>query len=385
MKIYLYPLVLLSILPIKKVWSYPQFVGHGYTSCVTCHYNPHGNGPLNDYGRALSGVLVSSKSFYHSQTTDEKISNWSGFFFNQPKNHWFRPHGDYRTLLMKRNFLKDNEETESFAMQADIGATIRFDKQGKYFVSGTIGYADRPKAFRNSNKEMKSYRTREHYLGIRPTAKWGVYVGLMDKIYGLRVSEHTTYARSVMELSQNDQSHGAQIHYASKNFEAGFGYFAGNLVQDEKLRQVGFSGRAEYIAPHKSAFGGSFISSSNNFLKIQGYGVHGRISGGKGSSLLFELGQISKDPIKLSEKANSYQYAQAHTYFQMSRGLYLFNAVEYLKEKTNDYLFRVGPGIQYFPITRVELRTEIYNARRVSQESSSKDSWDFLGQLHIYL
>ena len=45
----------------STAWAYPHFVGFGYTSCATCHYNPFGNGPLNDYGRALSATAVSAK------------------------------------------------------------------------------------------------------------------------------------------------------------------------------------------------------------------------------------------------------------------------------------------------------------------------------------
>jgi hypothetical protein len=31
-------------LSAQTVYAYPEFIGYGYKSCLTCHWNGHGNG-----------------------------------------------------------------------------------------------------------------------------------------------------------------------------------------------------------------------------------------------------------------------------------------------------------------------------------------------------
>ena len=109
--------LIFNLLFIHNAEAYPHFVGFGYTSCATCHYNPFGSGPLNDYGRALSATAVSAKWFYYQNESEEKIANNSGFFGSKPNQTWFRPSFDYRGMLLKRTLGEDNEDTEMIHMQ----------------------------------------------------------------------------------------------------------------------------------------------------------------------------------------------------------------------------------------------------------------------------
>lgn len=366
----------------NEAYAYPHFVGLGYTSCITCHYNPFGNGPLNDYGRALSATAVSARWFYPDYKTEEQIADQSGFFFERPKNDYFRPSFDYRGLLLKRDFGEDIEDTEYINMMADFNVVFK-NKAGNYFFSTTLGYAPRPKSLKNSDEEVKKYRLREMYVGARPWANIGLYAGLMDKIYGIRVAEHSSYSRSITNLSQNDQSYGVQAHWAHSLFEAGFGYFVGNLVQDAKLRQKGWSTKIDYIISHKSTVGISYLSSSSEFLKSYMQAFHFKTTVGKGSAFMAEYGKVTKEAV-LTDSKSEHQYGFAQAYLKTTRGIYLINSLEYLREMDGDTKLRFGPGIQVFPIQRLEFRFELYNSRNFSDKASTKDSWDFLGQVHSW-
>ena len=221
-------------------------------------------------------------------------------------------------------------------------------------------------------------------MGYRPTPSLGIYAGLMDKIFGHRIAEHTAYSRSVNNLSQNDQSHGLQFHYADPSFEVGFGYFIGNLVQDDQVRQKGFSTKIDYVVSHKSSLGVSYLNSESQFLKDYAAAVHYMGSVGKGSSVLLEAGQNVKTSAVDSTDENKTFYGLGQNYIQASRGLYFLNSIEYLKEKTGDYRMRFGPGVQIFPLQRWEARFEIYNTRNFSDGSSTKDTWDLMMQLHTW-
>ncbi len=368
----------------SSAWAYPQFVGFGYTSCATCHYNPFGNGPLNDYGRALSATAVSAKWFYYDKESEEKIANNSGFFGTKPEQTWFRPSFDYRGLMVKRSLGQDSEDTEMINMQADANVVLKFGEGNKFFISGTIGYAPEPQSLANSTEEVDKYRSREHYMGYRPIPSLGIYAGLMDKIFGIRIAEHTAYSRSINNLSQNDQSHGLQIHYTNPTLEIGAGYFVGNMVQEADIRQKGFSTKIDYIVSHKSSLGVSYLNSQSEFLKNYAAAVHYMGTVGKGSSVLLEMGQNVKTAVLDASDETKTIYGLGQNYIRASRGLYLLNSIEYLKEQTGEYRFRFGPGIQMFPLQRWEARFEIYNTRNFSDESSTKDTWDLLMQIHTW-
>jgi len=56
--------ILLTCVYSQSAKAYPNFIGHGYTSCINCHYNPFGGGPLTDYARAVAATTISSRNFY---------------------------------------------------------------------------------------------------------------------------------------------------------------------------------------------------------------------------------------------------------------------------------------------------------------------------------
>lgn len=375
-------LFLLSFLSISS-FGYPQYIGFGYNSCLTCHYNPEGNGPLNDYGRAIGATAIAARWFYEKDITEEELGKRSGFLGFEPATTWLRPSFDYRGLLLKRDFNEDSEETEWINMMADANIVIQFDPMARYFTSVTFGYAPTPSIYENSNTPVDNYRWREAYFGMRPIQGFGAYIGLMDKVFGIRIAEHTSYSRSVTNLSHNDQSHGVMLHYTNEFLELTGNYFVGNLTQDEELRQKGFSAKAEYKFNYKNSVGASILKSNNEFLDMYMAAFHYKTAVGKGSAFMAEYGKVVKKSI--SEKTETSQiYGIGQVYLQGTRGLFLINSIEYLKDDTGDFRIRYGPGVQIFPAKSFEFRFELYNARSFSDTGSTRDTWDLLGQTHLW-
>ncbi len=377
----------IGLLMTSKAYSYPNFIGHGYNSCITCHYNPFGNGPINDYGRAVSATAIGSRGFYNDSKPEDLIGQESGFFFRQFENKHFRPYASYRGLLLKRNFGEDSEKTEYIHMQADANMVVKFGENDRYIGSFSFGYAPIPRSIQNTpaGKDVKEYRTREHYIGIRPNSSWGIYAGLMDKTYGVRIVEHTSYARTTPQVTMDDQSHGVTLHYNNPNFEAGLNYFVGNLVQDQALRMKGFAGTFEATVLEKNRLGLSAMMESNEYLELSAFATHIRSGIGNGSSLILELGKVDKKP-KTTGKDKSELYANFQNHIKAARGVYLLNSVEYYKNKADDsYRVRFGPSIQYFPMSKVELRADLYNTRSFTKQVSTKDRWDLMAQIHLWL
>lgn len=377
-------ILVLSLLP-KNAKAYPNYIGHGYTSCTNCHYNPFGGGPLTDYGRAVSATTISSRNYFPESMTDEKLANSSGFFFNRPKNTWLRSQLNYRGFQLVRNPNSSSQEkTMWINMQADARLILKFGENDRFIGVGNVGYA--PPEKNAPPDKQDTWRSREYYMGYKITPKIGVYAGLMDKIYGIRIIEHIAYSRIYPQVTQNDQTHGLTGHYIGESWEAGLQMFAGNLLQESEIRMKGYAATAEKTVYGIHRLGGSYISSENKYLSLNSMALHARMNLKEGSSLLFEIGRSTQTVVKTKNDKTSH-YGLLQTYLRPARGWYLLNNIEYIKANIEEdpYTIRWGPGIQYFPLQRIELRFDLYNTRNFSKEASTKDNWMYLFQTHVWL
>lgn len=383
LRIFLFSIVV-TLLSLTRAYAYPQFVGFGYTSCLNCHYNPFGGGPLTDYGRALGSTMIADRLMIPSDITDESLGEHSSFFFDKPAKSWIRPNVDYRGLWYKRDIDNKNSEAEFINMDANVTLVAKFLENDKFVAVFNFGYAPAPRG-RSGLEDEPNYRTREHYIGYRPTPKFGIYAGLMDRVFGIRIPDHIAFSRSITGLTMNDQSHGVVVHWAPDKWEFGANVFVGNLVQDETLRQKGASLKAEYEIFTKVKVGASVLSSKNEFLKNYINAFHAKVGVGKGSAVLVEIGEVTKTQISTSLETKS-RYTLTQGYLNMARGFFGIATLEYFKYNTqlDSYVMRFGPGLQYFPVPRVELRMDIYNTRIFSDALVSEDTWDLTGQVHLW-
>ncbi len=367
-----------------KVHAYPNFIGHGYTSCINCHFNPAGNGPLTDYGRAVSATSLSSGALYPENWTEEKVAYTSGFLFRKPKQNWLRTQMNYRGFQLVRNPGSSNSETKQWInMQADARVILKFGKNDRLVSVVNYGYSPKPTGIK---EDMDEWRSREHYVGYRFTPKIGVYAGLMDKAYGIRVVEHVSVSRTTPQVTQNDQVHGVMLHYLGEVYEAFLHGFIGNLSQEEDVRMKGGSFMFEKTVSDIHRIGASVMQSKNDYLDFVTYAVHGRFNLKEGAAILGELGQ-KKQTAQATFFNKISRYGLLQTYLRPWRGVYLFQNIEYYQDHIDKdpYYVQWGPGIQYFPIQRLELRADIYNRRNFSPDSSSKDTWTYLLQAHVWL
>lgn len=377
-------LLLLSLLPTGAL-GYANFIGHGYTSCLNCHFNPFGGGQLNDYGRVVSATAISSGALYPESVKEEQVAYMSGFLFRKPKQNFLRTQVNYRGFQLYRNPNGANEKKTWLTMQADVRATLKFGEGDKFIVSGDYGKTPTP-LNGLSGKEYENYRSRSHYIGYRFKPTFGVYAGLMDKVFGLRVIEHTAYSRIATQTTMNDQTHGVAGHFLGKEWEGGAHIFAGNLAQDADIRMKGISTMVEKTIFDLHRVGFSLQSSRNTYFNLNAASVHGKFNLKEGSALLSEIGQTVRKTDNGSEDRTS-RYGLLQTYIRPWRGFYVFSNIEYLKNdiSIDNYTVRVGPGIQYFPIQRIELRADLYNIRNFTPDTSTIDSWMFLYQMHVWL
>jgi len=365
--------------------SYPQFIGKGYHACLTCHYNPFGNGPLNDYGRGVAASAIAGRAFIPKSITDEKLGEHSGFLVHNPSNFPISPSYDYRSLLIKSKIdSKEKVDDRFIIMQSDFSLSTQFGERKQYTATATYGYL--PKN-RNQLQDEKDTFSKEHYIGYRPIDSLGIYIGKMEKVFGLRVPDHTSYARTMSNNGIFDtSSHGATLHLTSEKYDFGLQYFVGDLEKEKEERSNGFSTKFEYSIMEKMRAGLSYLSEDSETFTDTAYSFLTKAGIGKGSSIMFEYGLKNRTtPTSSSPVTSQFIFIQNHIY--ITRGVYFMASYEQGKQDTStaDTIHIISPGIQWFPMQRLELRGEVSNFKTYSSKDFAEDSWRFLGQVHIWL
>ncbi len=370
----------------RSAAAYPTFIGYGYTSCQVCHFNSFGNGPLTDYGRALGASTIAAKGIFHSDKSDEELALASGFLGSKQLPGWIRPAVDFRGLAYFPGLeTSDSSRNRIIPMQADMSLTLQSASR-KHWGSVTLGYLpDRQNSGKANESKGAPLISREHYVSLRALEKTRVMVGMMDIPFGIRIPDHTAYSRSSTLLKQNDQSHQVTVHQYGEGYELGISAIAGNLFQDADLQQRGVSLFAEYDLFDKVRVGHSNLYTTNEYRSRLMNAIHARIGTGEGSAFLVEAGLVSEKTKIPSDQMRSYLLFE--NMIRFARGLHFLIIGEYKTLdtfKSSPRTLRVGPAIQYFPMNRVELRSDFQITRVLNSTTVEKDTMDLLVQLHLW-
>jgi hypothetical protein len=386
-----------SLAGSTEAHAYPSFIGYGYTSCVTCHNHPLGNGPLTDYGRAVSATAISGRPPFAAQLAgsdtppaeiDDKLGERSGFLLGGGgsfyKDH-IRPQIGYRNLGVWSNFQNAGQRAfNGYLMQLD-GVLVLKTADDRFWASLEGGF---------QQNAASSLISREHYVGAVVTDQLAggtlrAMAGLMDIAYGIRVPDHNLFSRKATLLAQNDQTHGLLLHYSHEGGEVGLHAFVGNLSQDSALRLRGFAATGEKQLGEKSRLGASALYFWNDFRSRTQGAVHWRQGFGEGQSILAESGLIFESPSGPSPlNSTTGLYAMTQGMQRLFRGFHLLATVDGYVPKfdgTVSRFLRLAPGVQWFVFQRLELRADVQNAFTFVPGADTIYSLNLLGQIHVTL
>jgi hypothetical protein len=367
--------------------AYPDFIGYGYSSCITCHYSGHGGGALTDYGRAVFATELTSQNLVYKNLDEDEIGKRSGFLMGKSLPWWFRPGLKYRGLWFQNNPGSESSKYEKFYnMQADINLNFFLDKKQTFAFISTFSYLETPRHFSTETEKNPSlWFMKEYYLRYQHNKNLWFYVGQMDKVFGIRQIDHTAVSRFALGLGQFDQSLGAIAHWAYPNWEISVNTFFGNKDESEGVKQKGLSVSGEYELAEKLKVGASFLTSKSDvteFLRIAG---HGRWGLSKGTSITAEAGLFqNKTENATSTPTGVYSIVQAMANIQ--KGYNFLSVIQYsasdLKstaaERTSWAL-----GALLFPLPRSEFRFMAVNGKFYDPSSGIQDSWQLQSQMHL--
>lgn len=364
-------------------FGYPNFIGFSYNSCVVCHFNPYGGGPLTDYGRATGAVAIAAKPVYAPFADDEKLaaqSQFLGTFMSLPE--WFRPALAYRGLYLMNKVESDQAIAKWIHMQTEATLTVKTSSD-KWIATGTIGYVPLPSNVRGADAaKFSTTISREHYLSYRPSKHLGFNVGKMDVAFGVHVPDHNAYIRGQIGLNQSDQSYAFQTHLAGENWESILQALAGNLSEPTTIQQRGGSVLYEHDIAESMRLGVSGLFTKSSYRTRAMGAAHGRFGFPEGSALLAEVGFDLENYNNTPSVMKQFAFVQG--FARLTRGFFLLTTLEYYKAN-KAASFRVGPGIQYFPMSRLEIRADFQATQVVGQTPIPPDRYDLLLQVHLWL
>jgi hypothetical protein len=377
--------ILIALLPAEKASAYPEFIGYKYSSCITCHFNGQGNGPLNDYGRALWASEIAGRAFSGGRT-EEQLGAASGFLGSKELPYWLRPGLKARNLVYQTNPGGEGEQ-RTILMQAEFNAAILFDRDQKYAFVGSYGHAPIPQRLHGTGQDVDEWISHEHYFRWQKSENWWFFIGLMDKAYGIRTVNHTAYSRAKTGLAQHDQTHGVMAMYIQPKYEVTTHVFAGNLFQDADVRQKGVSFMYDYEIAEAWRLGASALYSVGDYVSMGRLGVHTRRGFGYGNSLMLETGLINNDPKTGDTTLGYYVFSEAMQ--RVVRGYHAFISGQVYKdrlERGRPENFKMSFGALMFPMQRLEFRAELENTRQYNSSPDVNDEgWALMGQVHISL
>ncbi len=369
----------------SQSFGYATFIGLGYMNCMTCHYNPHGNGQLNDYGRALFAAEIAAKPFWNKNASDDDLGKTASFMGQEPTPRAFHPSFKYRDLYLTTSPGGTNSY-KRYLMQADAGFAYHFDENDKYIFVGSAGYTRTP-----INADIKegawNYNliSREHYLRVQMTDTQFLTVGLIDVAFGLRLVDHTAVNRKGIGLDMNSQTHGVLYNYFPEKWIFGLHAFGGNQMRDEISRMSGVSTTVEYELKEKLTVGASALMGNTQVQKQTTYALHSRVGIGKGSSFMTEWGLNKTEP--KTGDATTGAYGILAGSMRLIRGLDFETQLEMQKANMDDSDegYRYSLGLVYFPFQRVELRFQAVDMRSLAPTEVRGDAWSAQTQLHLSL
>lgn len=370
----------------RQVHAYANFIGYGYGSCLTCHWNGAGGGVLSQYGRGLFAAEIAAKPFTSPNLTDDELSARSGFLGKVERTPWWiLPSVKYRGLWQETRPGSKQTATNYYAMQRNVGATFFLREDQTLSVLFNLGYIDN-----FSQIQPNAGMTGDHWFMQDYGVRWQVSepawitVGFLDKPYGIRHADHTAFNRSTINLGQNDQVHGVQYHFYKQPHEYIVAAYLGNLHVGESARAQGVSGLYEYEINEKTRFGGSLLyetyTNNNNNLRAALIAKKGI---GAGHSLIAELGRYEN---KMASGNSSGYYFWSEGLIKLLRGYNLLTQfqMQYPDSNiSNQQQVRMGIGLLLFPFQRLELRSSLLRYQTLGDPPGSEENWYFQNQVHM--
>ena len=235
-------------------------IRHDYQACTPCHVDPAGSGILTAYGRVIEDTVLRTRFADEAGQGEDSSPQFLWGLTALPEGLSLQ--GDIRYLHFDQKVDWAPVQTQGIWMQADFAAAL----QVKHITaSASLGYAVQG-AFDAAltRAPQKNLVSRTHWVGYSfLDDALMVRAGRLNLPFGLRVFEHTLWARAYTRTSINaDQQYGVAASYQSDKFRAELMGIAGNFqIRPDAFRERGYSGYIDWTPKPKMSLGFSSLAT----------------------------------------------------------------------------------------------------------------------------
>jgi hypothetical protein len=342
-------------------------------SCTKCHYNTLGGTGLNDFGRSYLKNELNGEWF----RTSEKPPRFEGNYW------WISPQAHISGITTRRNPNGDNDKNKGFLKRLEATLTYgdMFSKWNLGFTYGHLPTSMTVATF-SFDPSFKQYYVRyELDLGF-----W-VYAGLLPKVYGLRLSDHTSLSRNGLGFTpygNYDFNESEQIifHQQKLSSEFALAVFQGHPLEAPNLRHKGGSLMIENSIAEYTKIGLSVLSSKNQIEKRDWYAFHMRTQLNVKSALLFEQGWITNSANTSELDGSYYKYFGTYSFLslsqQVSKSTFWINQISRISVQNKPDIpeaWKLSIGLDTYFDESGSLQLRASNDRSLTKEQTFAESW----------
>lgn len=243
--------------------AYAWMIKHGFSKCGSCHTDPSGGETLTKLGRIQSEYLLSAGGDSVEEPSESAQFLWG--LVEEPDD--VRLGGSYRHMVLYSAAVEGvPSELVTFPMQLDVygsGTVGRFVLGASFGVARGIEGSAHVRGAQLNQEAGPGFiaLSRTHYLGLWLQDEALLRVGRLNLPFGVRVPEHTLWAReSTRTDRESDQQHGAALTYSRGRWRTEAMIVIGNFqLNPDRFRERGFAGSVEYLLNPTLAIGGSAL------------------------------------------------------------------------------------------------------------------------------
>jgi hypothetical protein len=251
-----------------------------------------GGETLTGFGRVMSDTTLSTRWDGSKDPTKN-----AELFFGLEEPRALSLGGSVRIMDALYEFPKGSSKGRftAFPMQIDAYGELR--PVDRLRIGGSLGvskvaagspYATAAQITKNNDGNQYNAISRSHWIGYDVTDEVLVRAGRMNLPFGIRMPEHTMWARAATRTDRESaQQHGLAVSYSAGRVRGEIMGIAGNYqISPDKFRERGYSLNAEYLLGLRTAIGVSSLvthAADDRFLQNgkpqtrQAHGVTARL------------------------------------------------------------------------------------------------------------
>ena len=354
----------------RSALAVPEAARYGHFTCVSCHVSPGGSGVLTSYGRMFAAEKLST---WHFEGEENPLHGLV------PVSDRYLFGGDVR--FADYRLKSDSTKFEKFwLMQADVEAGAHLGNVWLTATGGTkpAGPNDRPEDTRTP--VVRGYLARVDLLDEHLVLRGGLFLPK----YGLMLSDHTAWVRTITGLGPDKEQTQLEAIYQDDTFEVSLAA----LVEDssfgrENKSRSGFNAGAAMMVKDRHRFNANILqtrlTNDGGTSDMLAFGVSAVLTY---TRRLFSLLEVDRAATEFRAPDGSVskrvEFAGFGTLsYETHRGIIPYGRLEYRSADAGDTQSssnRWGGGLNWYVRPHVQLDGRILHKSSSTADSSQNES-----------